>query len=45
MSHMSVVSLVAAIGKDFDALVIEWRDSFIPLLNEEEVMNFEYDMK
>ena len=47
LSHTSVVSPVAAIGKDFDGLVIEWKDSFIPILNEDEVMNFEYlyDMK
>ena len=32
VSHYTTTRLVKRLGKDFDALVKKWRDSFIPSL-------------
>ena len=37
VSHKSMIHLLDDVGKDFDRVVCEWRDSFIPLLGVNEV--------
>jgi hypothetical protein len=34
LTHKSLCRLLSAIGEDHDKEVLEWRDSFIPLLRE-----------
>ena len=41
LSHISMLRLLTAIGKNFDAQVVEWRDSFIPELNDLQVYDCE----